>query len=624
MWRLQSIEVNGGFLPGLKVHFPPGLTCIIGPRGSGKSTLAELIRFVFHGTAGANKTALELLSANLGSNGLVTARVETIAGVAYTITRGLKQPPLITTVEGRAITGVDLDRGTFLPLDAYSSAEIEAIADETLGEKRRALLDDLGETELRDIQLAINEHRRMLEANADRLKAQRRLIADLGERLEDLGDVRSRLSALEVPRESDSTIQYANAAKQQQLNVQELKKIDAATSAIRALRRTIADSRDVVAEELKLDFVITGSQNAPLLQTFESRIRGTLSTAAAHLESALSDLDRSVARLGEVRGIAENEHGRQLEEYARLTDLNDAASGLIRARASLEQQVAELSLLESDRVAAIAGLSELQQERSTARARYLAERDRISDLRELIAAKLQVEAGENVRIRVVRHADDLSYRHTLLSGLRGARVRNHEDLLRSLMSLRPEQLAQLIDSGDANEFESLMSFGADRSQKVFDALRDNIDPLQLEITPIEDRVRIELNVATGHERNYKDASELSRGQKCTALLPLLLARRESPLVIDQPEDNLDNHFIYETVVASIVRRKHRRQMIFITHNANIPVLAEAELIAAMNSDGKVGYVESSGTVDECRDAIIDLLEGGEEAFALRSRRYARS
>ena len=73
---------------------------------------------------------------------------------------------------------------------------------------------------------------------------------------------------------------------------------------------------------------------------------------------------------------------------------------------------------------------------------------------------------------------------------------------------------------------------------------------------------------------------------------------------------------------AVQRLKKRRQMIFITHNANIPVLAEAELVLVMNSDGRVGAIEKCGTVDECREQIIDLLEGGREAFELRSKRYA--
>src|ERR1700679_2399850 len=75
MWQLESLEINGGFLPGLKLKLPPGLTCIIGPRGSGKSTLAELIRFALLGTAGSTKTRTELLQANLGQSGLVSTTV---------------------------------------------------------------------------------------------------------------------------------------------------------------------------------------------------------------------------------------------------------------------------------------------------------------------------------------------------------------------------------------------------------------------------------------------------------------------------------------------------------------------------------------------------------------------
>jgi hypothetical protein len=66
-------------------------------------------------------------------------------------------------------------------------------------------------------------------------------------------------------------------------------------------------------------------------------------------------------------------------------------------------------------------------------------------------------------------------------------------------------------------------------------------------------------------------------------------------------------------------------MFFITHNANIPVLADADLIIVMNSrDGKTGFIEKFGSVDQCRDQIVDLLEGGREAFELRRKRYART
>jgi hypothetical protein len=74
-------------------------------------------------------------------------------------------------------------------------------------------------------------------------------------------------------------------------------------------------------------------------------------------------------------------------------------------------------------------------------------------------------------------------------------------------------------------------------------------------------------------------------------------------------------------VETILRLKPRRQMLFITHNANIPVLGEADFVVVMASDGRRGYVEKAGTVDECCTEIIDLLEGGAKAFELRRKRY---
>jgi recombinational DNA repair ATPase RecF len=191
MWAIQSIEINGGFLPGVTVELPDGLTCIIGPRGSGKSTLAELVRFAICGLSGAPKSRQEIIQANLGNAGLVTLKTSVRDGLAYTVRRGLRQQPSLTTSDNKTIASVDLERGTFLPLDAYTGPEIEAIADESLGERRRLLLDELRQDDLRRVQARIAEHRRKLEANADEISS---LTRDLANTMK-----RSRRSATSKP-----------------------------------------------------------------------------------------------------------------------------------------------------------------------------------------------------------------------------------------------------------------------------------------------------------------------------------------------------------------------------------------------------------------------------------------
>ena len=170
-------RLTAGFLPGLNVNLPRGLTCIIGPRGTGKSTLAEALRFAVCGTSAVPKHCVDLIQANLAGGALVTVTALADGSGRYTIKRGLKQQPILTNSDGRTISAVDLDRGTFLPLDAYSSPEIEAIADEVLGEKRRNLLDDLRSEQMRTIHLSLAESARALDANADRIRTAQRTIA---------------------------------------------------------------------------------------------------------------------------------------------------------------------------------------------------------------------------------------------------------------------------------------------------------------------------------------------------------------------------------------------------------------------------------------------------------------
>jgi len=623
MWLIEKLEINGGFLPGLQLSLPPGLTCIIGPRGSGKSTLAEVIRFALRGLANAPKSRQDLLQANLGPSGLITIAACVDGRSSYTVRRGFRQSAILLGPDQKPVPDVDVDRGSFLPLDAYTGPEIEAIADETLGEKRRALLDELKEDDLRLIKLTVSEQRRSLQANAERIKAVRASISDSREQIEELGDAQAQLTAMGPAPENASAGKYTTAARQDQFNRRELQRNETAKNYLNGIDERIKSLLDALSTYAAFQIVEPGSANEQHLTQFQKQINQQAAAALASLAELQNIIAKSLSLVDQARISLQPLHSEQAAQHSMLQKENSAASELIRRRTDLEQKISRLSVLRRDQVALEAELKTLQDRRKQIKADFLASRDSISNVRDLVGHELQVEAGTNVQIRVLRNADNLAYQTMLLDGLKGGRVRGHDDILSALLRLRPEQLAQLVEVNDAKALEELTDFGEDRSRRILEAFKANLDPFELEIVEIEDRVKIELNVSTSRDANFKDAADLSRGQKCTALLPILLARRRSPLIIDQPEDNLDNHFIYETVVNTIRRLKSKRQMIFITHNANIPVLAEADLVMVLNSDGKIGFIEKQGTVDQCRDSIVDLLEGGEEAFELRRKRYGR-
>jgi ABC-type cobalamin/Fe3+-siderophores transport system ATPase subunit len=622
-WLLGSIEITGGFLAGLNIEFParPGLICIIGPRGSGKSTLAEGIRYGLGGATGANKARQDLVQANLGTAVVTIKTAMDSAGAAYTISRRPRQPALIAASDGRALANVDLERGTFLPLDAFSSLEIESIADESLGDKRRVLLDELQGNEYRDLVHALAGHRRVLEANADAIRNAKQKILDLTERIEETGDVRARLAALPPAPAGEKFDPLSRTSQQQQVNAQEVQKVTSVIQQYVGLSKELYGVTETYLRALAQFNPIPTSENVELLQEAARVIAASIDVTRINVASVIRQVRDAETVLGTISSQLASVHAEQAASHQRLLIANAEVSRGMQVRMSAQQAVASLVERETARDETKKILSALFEERAQLKGTYLLERERVSAARDVTAKKLETEAGKRVRVRVLRNADNLAYRQILLEGLRGARVRNHDDILVALLRLRPEQLAELIEQNDIEEFDAQTSLGEERSKKILEAFRSHLEPLTLEIVEVEDRIGIELNVGTEVEPNFKDASELSRGQKCTALLPLLLARRDTPLLIDQPEDNLDNHFIYETVVETIQRLKNRRQMIFVTHNANIPVLGEADLVIVMDSDGRRGFVSKSGSVDECRSEIVDLLEGGQEAFDLRRRRY---
>ena len=136
-----------------------------------------------------------------------------------------------------------------------------------------------------------------------------------------------------------------------------------------------------------------------------------------------------------------------------------------------------------------------------------------------------------------------------------------------------------------------------------------------------DRYVIELRMDDG---GYRPLADLSGGQRVSVLLSLLLKTNDhSPLVIDQPEDELDNRFLFNTVLPVLKELKGQRQIIVATHNANIVVNGDADIVIQLEATASRGWIASTGTIEEpaVRDAIVRTVDGGDEAFRLRRLKY---
>jgi hypothetical protein len=277
---------------------------------------------------------------------------------------------------------------------------------------------------------------------------------------------------------------------------------------------------------------------------------------------------------------------------------------LLAKRSSREQLESQLSELLKARDRLLETMSELQDERYS--------------IRQNITERVNESLGPAIRVTVLQHGEPEQYRRLLEEGLRSARLRHLVVAQKLANTFWPGELSGIVRQGDAAQLVDRAELNPEQADKVIAALSDSSLLFELESVELADLPRIELKDGD----TYKDSLKLSTGQKCTTILPLLLLESENPLLVDQPEDNLDNRFIFETVVDSIRQVKQQRQLIFVTHNPNIPVLGDAERVFVLNSNGASSCMAREGTVDECKVDIVTLLEGGEDAFKARKTRYA--
>jgi len=186
----------------------------------------------------------------------------------------------------------------------------------------------------------------------------------------------------------------------------------------------------------------------------------------------------------------------------------------------------------------------------------------------------------------------------------------------------PKQLFEIIDSHKEEYAIDLISSRADLSKSTAERIIQypsfKAKKLDLETIKLEDEISISLN-----DSGWKTISKLSTGGKCTAILVIAMLERDIPLLIDQPEDSLDNAFIYEAVVNTVRKLKDKRQLLIVTHNANIPILGDCELMFVMKSDGMQGKIKCRGVIDnqEIKEKAQLILEGSEIAFKKRKEKY---
>src|SRR5262249_39043719 len=239
--------------------------------------------------------------------------------------------------------------------------------------------------------------------------------------------------------------------------------------------------------------------------------------------------------------------------------------------------------------------------------------------RTAIVKKINAELGPRIMVAIERSGLYSEYISAISASLRGSGLHYSTLAPQIATAMSPRELGEAVENRAAEAVADLTGVSLERAARIIGEITTH-GTERIMTCQIEDS--ISLSLLDGSE--YKPTERLSTGQRCTVILPILLGHQDEVLIVDQPEDHLDNAFVADTLVHAILNRRNKGQLIFSTHNANIPVLGEADRVILLGSDGKRGFVLHAGELDHPRsvNAIASVMEGGREAFQRRAKFYA--
>ena len=619
--QIDSISIEGGYFDGLSAKVSGHLNTVIGGRGTGKSTLLECLRYAMdvpHKSEDAIRQGDEIVKENLGkAGGRVILKLRSAANhmKPYRVIRRYGEPPRVIDEQGnesRLHPGRDL-----LPrIEIYGQNEIYELA-RSPGALTRVLDRFLPESA--EQQARLDSAFRKLRENSERLAKAQEQKDEIEREIAQLPKLEEQVRQFKEQGLEEKLKQVPLLERERQLGPRILEEMNRTRDGQRQFQESLPDL------VFLNDRALEGLPHAQLLQRGRQLLDNlgtTLRQKLGEIDKAIGETETSLAGLVTELSEALAASETQLEkEFAKLPAVAGKDGKEIgRAYQRLLREIEQVRPSQTRLKTVDALVKELEQ----ARRNLLGE---ISDIRSgRTAAKQKAVQGLNKRLagklRMTIVPDGLRQPlREFLQGMPGVGERRTEwvDEAQDLTIMGLVAAAREGKDALLGKEWGLTSGVAETLTRMTAA-----QVYGLEAIDLEERVSLELNVSRAGEQ-YRALDRLSTGQQCTAILHLLLLDNHDPLIMDQPEDNLDNAFIAERIVRELRAAKTERQFLFATHNANIPVFGDAEWIGVCSAseDRAEMPVEAQGSIDIplIRDHVTSILEGGKEAFMQRKEKY---
>jgi ABC-type lipoprotein export system ATPase subunit len=615
-----GMKLEGGFLRDQAVHFSRNLTCIIGGRGAGKSTMLEALR-----VSSGNRVENSIVDSEVWPDA-ITLVYEDEVGLQHTLTRSkLNQVtnsdpngPTSVMIESHGqgetaetIQHCDKDPAILLNfLDGFVDLNELRRKDEEL---REALLTN--QTEIERLQLDLN---RIPEIEAAKKVADQQVATLKTQKAGEVVELEQKLA--NGRRFRDQLTEKLNAlltSINSSLTGEDLKSLSAGMDgSTLAVGKTEFDTVNKLILDLATDVETLSAQ-------LKSKVKDAAANINAQLKVWVTKEQETQTKIEDLRRELEKQKIKLDIAFIRKVtkDATDHATKLLELRKSIPKQ--------QD---AYKQRRKLVQARRELKSKMFTTRQAFATVINKNLVTTVVDYRVTVRYHEGLYSKELEELIKTAMGWRTSQVPKAQLIAESVS---PFSLLDAVSKNDTSVLEQITDentnrvFSKTEAQEVFTKLKEWAPHVAIQRCAFEDRPEIKVsrtivNPDGTKSHPVRDFSKLSLGQQQSILLSILLfSKSKTPLIIDQPEDNLDSEFVYKTIVRALRSIKEHRQVIIVTHNANIAVLGDAELIVPLRGASDLAVIRDRGSIDtkETKEIVCTILEGSKKAFVRRRQIY---
>lgn len=592
---IESISFQGGKFDGQTIMFSRELNTLIGIRGSGKSSILEAVRYVLGLTAQMDKDYKESLVKNVfGSGGKATLNVIDKHGKHYSVSRILGER--INVLDE---TGNDLNINPISLFDGvqyFGQKDLSSSADHENGLLEKLISGRIGQPS--NLDNCVNELIKTVERLLD--------VSKIPQQMTEVTTLQTELEhKLSIFEEKG----VADKLKKQSGYATDTAKLDAVKNRIDTILR---DIRTAFSKNSVVSSALDGYSS-----DFNKDIFGDVSIVLSSIDAQLAQIGSCIVEIEKQRSGMDDLISRLKERIDSLADefaeikreIKDDTldvDSFVKMTAELQktkEKLKQLSEEASSKSKIEASFTKATRERNEALLAtynaYKAETERIN------------QNQTELKIEITFKGDREGFKAQLKNDFKGTGI---SDIKYQAICDSFTDYAAIIEDWivcDGSKLKGIVTPG--EYVKLEDKLRGQYE--ELLNRQVENKVDIYYH--------GKLLRQHSIGQRASALILFILTQDDNDIIfIDQPEDDLDNKVIYDEVITAIAQKKPYMQFIFATHNANIPVLGDSERVLVVEfQESRIDVAQGNIDLDSTHKQIVDIMEGGKEAFDKRQLIY---